>query len=292
MTDAEQDSAHNNAYILAFQCPDRLGVVARYSQVFLDCGAFITEVSNYSDQTTETFFLRCVFDDRDMSVSFEEFSSRIEELARELDMQYSLRPLDAVPRILLAVSKYDHCLNALLTKWKAGALPADIVGVVSNHEDCRGIVEWYELAYYHYPITPVTKPQQEAQILELMDELEVDLLVLARYMQILSDELCAQLQGRAINIHHSFLPGFKGANPYHQAYERGVKVIGATAHYVTGDLDEGPIIVQEVRSIDHQVSVEQMVHLGHDTEATALSQAVRLHCEQRVMLNGQRTVIL
>jgi len=289
MVDAEHE---NTSYILAFQCPDRLGVVARYSQALLDCGAFITEVSNYSDQETETFFLRCVFDDRDLTVSFEQVAARIQVLADELDMQYTLRPLSHLPQVLLAVSKYDHCLNTLLTKWRAGALPAEIVGVVSNHPDCQGIVEWYGLPYYHFPITPETKPQQEAQILELMGELEVDLLVLARYMQILSDDLCRQLEGRAINIHHSFLPGFKGAKPYHQAYERGVKVIGATAHYVTSDLDEGPIIVQEVRPIDHQVSVEQMVHLGHDTEATALSQAVRLHCDQRVMLNGQRTVIL
>jgi formyltetrahydrofolate deformylase len=289
MADAERE---NTSYILSFQCPDRLGVVARYSQVLLDCGAFITDVSNYSDQETETFFLRCVFDDRQLSVSFEEVTARIEALAAELDMQYTLRPVAQLPRVLLAVSKYDHCLNTLLTKWRAGALPMEIVGVVSNHPDCQGIVEWYGLPYHHLPVTPDTKPAQEAQILGLMDELEVDLLVLARYMQILSDDLCRKLEGRAINIHHSFLPGFKGARPYHQAYERGVKVIGATAHYVTSDLDEGPIIVQEVRPIDHQVSVEQMVHLGHDTEATALSQAVRLHCEQRVMLNGQRTVIL
>ncbi|MEP5765996.1 MAG: formyltetrahydrofolate deformylase [Halieaceae bacterium] len=286
------NNPQHKAYILAFQCPDQLGVVARYSSLLLECGAFITEVSNYSDPVTETFFLRCVFDDRSMSVDFPVFTQRFAELATEMNMQYSLREEDQKPRILLAVSKYDHCLSALLTKWKSGALPAQIVGVVSNHDDCRGLVEWYGLPYHHLPITPDTKPQQEAQILGLMDELQVDLLVLARYMQILSDDLCQQLQGRAINIHHSFLPGFKGARPYHQAYDRGVKVIGATAHYVTSDLDEGPIIVQEVKPIDHQVSVEQMVHLGHDTEAVALSQAVRLHCEQRVMLNGQRTVLL
>ncbi len=284
--------ADSQRYILSFQCPDQLGVVARYSALFLECGAFITEVSNYTDPVTERFFLRCVFDDRQMNVPLEEFRVRFDALAEVLNIQYQLRSADDFPRVMLAVSKYDHCLNALLTKWKAGALAADIVGVVSNHPDCRGISEWHGLPFYHLPITPDTKPAQEAQILGLMSELKVDLLVLARYMQILSDELCRELQGRAINIHHSFLPGFKGARPYHQAYERGVKVIGATAHYVTSDLDEGPIISQEVRPIDHQVSVEQMVHFGHDTEATALSQAVRLHCEQRVMLNGQRTVIL
>ncbi len=280
------------AYILSFQCPDRLGVVAHYSQLFLQAGAFITEISNYSDPVSGTFHLRCVFDDRAMTISYEAFSERFAELARGMSMQYRLRPADALPRVLLAVSRYDHCLVALLTKWRAGALPAEIVGVVSNHEDCRSQVEWYGLPYYHLPITPATKPQQEAQILDLIRAQRVDLLVLARYMQILSDDLCRELQGRAINIHHSFLPGFKGAKPYHQAYDRGVKVIGATAHYVTSDLDEGPIIAQEVKAIDHQVSVEQMIHLGHDTEATALSHAVRLHCEERVQLNGQRTVIL
>jgi formyltetrahydrofolate deformylase len=286
-----QNTPHNT-YVLAFQCPDQLGVVARYSTLLLDCGAFITEVSNYSDPVTERFFLRCVFDDRAMSVSFQDFSERFDGLADAMQMDYTLRRADELPRVLLAVSKYDHCLNALLTKWKSGALPANVVGVVSNHEDCRGIVEWYGLPYHHFPVNADTRPAQEARILGLMEESGAELLVLARYMQILSDDMCARLEGRAINIHHSFLPGFKGARPYHQAYERGVKVIGATAHYVTSDLDEGPIIVQEVRAIDHQVSVEQMVHYGHDTEAMALSHAVRLHCEQRVMLNGQRTVIL
>jgi formyltetrahydrofolate deformylase len=207
-------------------------------------------------------------------------------------MQYQLRPRDRLPRVLVAVSRYDHCLNALLNKWRSGALPAEVVGVVSNHPDCQSMVEWYGLPYFHFPITRDTRPAQEAQIRRVMEELEVDLLVLARYMQILSDDLCRSLAGRAINIHHSFLPGFKGARPYHQAYERGVKVIGATAHYVTSDLDEGPIIVQEVRPIDHEVTVEQMIHLGHDIEATALSQAVRLHCEERVQRSGNRTVIL
>jgi formyltetrahydrofolate deformylase len=280
------------SYILSFKCPDRLGVVAHYSTLLLECGAFITEVSNYTDPVTEMFFLRCVFDDRVMTVSMDEFRRRFEGLAQELHMDYRLRLMHDKPRVMLAVSKYEHCLSTLLTKWRSGALPAHIVGVVSNHQDCRDMVEWHGLPYYHLPVTGDTRSAQEAQILVGMEQQQAELLVLARYMQILSDDLCRELQGRAINIHHSFLPGFKGARPYHQAYERGVKVIGATAHYVTPDLDEGPIIAQEVRSIDHEISVEQMVHLGHDIEATALSQAVRLHCEQRVMLNGQRTVIL
>lgn len=280
------------SYVLSFQCPDQLGVVARYSSLFLEAGAFITEISNYSDPVSNTFHLRCVFDDRAMNMDFEAFAARFATLAADMQMRYQFRPVDQRPRLLLAVSRYDHCLNALLNKWHSGALPAEVVGVVSNHEDCRALTEWYHLPYYHLPVTPETKRDQEQRMLAVMDELQADTLILARYMQILSDELCGQLQGRAINIHHSFLPGFKGARPYHQAYERGVKVIGATAHYVTSDLDEGPIIAQEVRAIDHQVSVEQMIHLGHDIEATALSHAVRLHCEERVQLNGQRTIIL
>ncbi|QFU75571.1 formyltetrahydrofolate deformylase [Halioglobus maricola] len=289
MTKASDSS---RSYVLSFQCPDQIGVVARSTGLFYDVGAFITEVSNYSDPVSDTFHMRCVFDDRQMTVSLAEFRERFQVVADDFGMDYHLRASDELPRLLLAVSKYDHCLNVLLNKWKAGALPAQIVGVVSNHPDCQSMTEWYGLPYYHLPITPETKPEQEAQILAVMEALDVDLLVLARYMQILSNDLCNSLAGRAINIHHSFLPGFKGARPYHQAYERGVKVIGATAHYVTSDLDEGPIIVQEVRAIDHEVSIEHMVHLGHDIEATALSHAVRLHCEERVQLNGQRTVIL
>ncbi len=236
--------------------------------------------------------MRCVFDDRQMKVPLVEFKEQFDTLAQTFGMRYHLRGRGDKPRILIAVSRYDHCLHALLNKWSAGALPAEIVAVVSNHDDCRAITEWYQLPYYYLPVTKETKKEQEAQILTVMDELGVDLLVLARYMQILSDDLCDRLEGKAINIHHSFLPGFKGAKPYHQAYARGVKVIGATAHFVTADLDEGPIIVQEVRAIDHEISIEQMVHLGHDIEATALSQAVRLYCEERVQVNGQRTIIL
>uniref|UniRef100_UPI003F6BC90B formyltetrahydrofolate deformylase n=1 Tax=Congregibacter sp. TaxID=2744308 RepID=UPI003F6BC90B len=247
---------------------------------------------NYTDPISNTFFLRCVFDVSGMSCSLEQFEVRLRTVADELAMSYQLRCLTTLPKIVVAVSRYDHCLTALLTKQRAGALPANVVAVVSNHEDCRALSEWHGVPFHYLPVTPDSKPAQEAQILAVLRESQADLLVLARYMQILSDDLCAELSGQVINIHHSFLPGFKGAKPYHQAYDRGVKVIGATAHYVTADLDEGPIIAQEVRPIDHEISVEQMVHLGHDTEATALSQAVRLHCEQRVILNGQRTVIL
>jgi formyltetrahydrofolate deformylase len=280
------------SYILTFSCPDSIGVVARYANLFYECGINITEISNYTDPVSNTFFLRCVFDVSGMSCSLEQFEARLKPVVDDLRMDYTLRCATTLPKVVIAVSRYDHCLTALLTKQRAGALPAEIVAVVSNHEDCRALSEWHNIPFYYLPITRETKPAQEQELLGILENCDADLLVLARYMQILSDDLCAKLAGRAINIHHSFLPGFKGARPYHQAYDRGVKVIGATAHYVTADLDEGPIIAQEVRPIDHEISVEQMVHLGHDTEATALSQAVRLHCEQRVILNGQRTVIL
>ena len=279
-------------YILTWQCPDNSGVLAKVSQSLFSHGAFITETSQYSDPYSETFFSRIAFDDRNLTVSSSEFVAALDELAKPLAMQYQLRKRDDVPNILIAVSKDDHCLVSLLTKWKSGVLPINIVGVISNHQDCQSLTEWHNIPFYYLPVNAETKLAQEAQISDLMIELKVDLLVLARYMQILSDGLCQQLQGKAINIHHSFLPSFKGARPYHQAHARGVKVIGATAHYVTANLDEGPIISQEVKSINHTFTIEQMVHMGHDLEATALSHAVRIHAEQRVCINGDKTVIL
>ncbi len=279
-------------YILTWQCPDNSGVLAKVSQSLFSHGAFITETSQYSDPYTDTFFSRIAFDDRNFTVSSDEFVTALDELAKPLAMQYQLRQRDDVPNVLIAVSKDDHCLVSLLTKFKSGVLPINIVGVVSNHQTCQALSEWHNIPFYYLPVTAATKQQQEAQISQLMTNLNVDLLVLARYMQILSDNLCQQLQGKAINIHHSFLPSFKGAKPYHQAHARGVKVIGATAHYVTANLDEGPIIAQEVKPINHTFTIEQMVHMGHDLEATALSHAVRIHAEQRVCLNGDKTVIL
>jgi len=279
-------------YILTWQCPDNSGVLAKVSQSLFSHGAFITETSQYSDPYTETFFSRIAFDDRNLTVSSSEFFEALDELAKPLAMQYQLRKRDDVPNVLIAVSKDDHCLVSLLTKWRSGVLPINIVGIISNHQNCQALSEWHKVPFYHLPVNAETKQQQEAQITALMAELKVDLLVLARYMQILSDDLCQQLQGKAINIHHSFLPSFKGARPYHQAHARGVKVIGATAHYVTANLDEGPIIAQEVKPINHTFTIEQMVHMGHDLEATALSHAVRIHAEQRVCINGDKTVIL
>lgn len=281
-----------NHYILTWQCPDNTGVLAKVSQSLFEHGAFITETSQYSDPYSETFFSRIAFDDRNLTVSASEFVEALDELASPLHMDYKLSKKEAVPNVVIAVSKDDHCLVSLLTKWKSGALPINIVAIMSNHKDCQALADWHGVPFHHLPITADTKAEQEAEILALMQKTEADLLVLARYMQILSDDLCEQLAGRAINIHHSFLPSFKGARPYHQAHARGVKVIGATAHYVTANLDEGPIIAQEVKPINHTFTIERMVHMGHDLEATALSHAVRLHAEQRVCLNGDKTVIL
>mgnify|MGYP000554007007 FL=1 len=284
--------SETNHYILTWQCPDTSGVLAKVTQSLFEHHAFITETSQYSDPYTDTFFSRIAFDDRNFTASIEEFTEALDELAKPLNMEYKLRERDKFPNVVIAVSKDGHCLVSLLTKQKAGVLPVNIVAVISNHEDCRPLAEWHGINFYHLPITKETKPQQETQILEILKNTDADLLVLARYMQILSDDLCIKLKGKAINIHHSFLPSFKGAKPYHQAHKRGVKVIGATAHYVTADLDEGPIIVQEVKPINHTFTISQMVHLGHDLEATALSHAVKMHAEQRICLNGDKTVIL
>jgi formyltetrahydrofolate deformylase len=279
-------------YLFTFECPDRLGILAKVSNLLFEQGAFVSESFHYGDPQTQKFFARMVFNDGVLTTSLDDLRGKMSALATELEMNFTLRLADYRPKVLIAVSKYDHCLNLLLTKWRAGALAIDIVGVVSNHNDCRSLVEWYGIPFHHYPITPETKPQQEARILDLFATTGAELLVLARYMQILSDDLSRKLEGRAINIHHSFLPGFKGARPYHQAHERGVKVIGATAHFVTSDLDEGPIIAQEVKPIDHTYTAEDMVLVGHDSEAVALANAVRLFSGGRIFMNGQRTVVL
>ena len=214
------------------------------------------------------------------------------DIANEFDMAWQLHDYNVKPKVLLAVSQHGHCLNDLLYRWKEeDSFPAEIVGVVSNHEVFRSKVEWYGLPFYYLPITPDTKPQQEQQMLDVMATLNADLLVLARYMQILSDDMCKKVAGRAINIHHSFLPSFKGARPYHQARERGVKLSGATAHYVTSDLDEGPIIEQNVQRVNHAMSGAKMARIGKNVENLVLAKAVYMHCQHRIIIDGNRTVI-
>jgi formyltetrahydrofolate deformylase len=207
-------------------------------------------------------------------------------------MSWSLERADRRRRVLIMVSKFDHCLNDLLYRARTGDLPIDIVAVVSNHRDHEGIVDWHGIPFHHLPVTAANKPEAESALLDLVATYDAELVVLARYMQVLSDELCLRLGGRLINIHHSFLPSFKGAKPYHQAHARGVKLVGATAHYVTADLDEGPIIAQEVIEVDHRHRAEDLVAVGRDAEAAALQKAVRWHCEGRVLLHGNRTVVL
>lgn len=279
-------------YVLTTMCPDKTGLIATVTDFFNHLGAAIAEVAHHTDPTTLQSFLRIVFyDDKGALPTLDALRSEFSDLADTYAMQWSLTDEQHKMRVLIAVSKHGHCLNDLLHRWRTGTLPVDIVGVISNHEDMRSLVEWHDLPYHHLPVTNETKPQQEEKILQLMGGYKADLLVLARYMQILSPDLCEKLSGRAINIHHSFLPSFKGAKPYHQAYKRGVKIIGATAHFVTSDLDEGPIIDQGVQTVDHSWSAEEFVNTGRDIEAIVLARAVRWFAERRVLLNGTRTVV-
>ncbi len=278
--------------VLTLSCPDRHGIVADVTTFLAANNYNVEEASQFEDRQEKRFFMRTELSPvNQQAISFTQLRDQFAALAEKDSMDWQLRDLADKPKVVIAVSRWGHCLNALLHKWKEGTLPVEIAAVVSNHNDMRDLVEWYNVPYHHLPVTKETKPQQEAQILAVMDETKADFLVLARYMQILSNDLCEKLSGRAINIHHSFLPGFKGAKPYHQAYDRGVKLIGATAHFVTSDLDEGPIIEQEVERVSHANTPEQLVEIGHDIESVVLYRAVRWHAEQRVLLNGSRTVV-
>ncbi len=275
-------------HILSVTCRDTVGIIHAFSGALLDVGANVLEQEQFSDVETGLFFARTRFE---TEADVARVRSAVEAVAGRFDATIGLRPEREHRRALIAVSQYDHCLRDLLYRWQAGELPLDIAGIVSNHRTCQPIAERYGLAFDHLPITPATKPAQEERLLALVAEREVDVLVLARYMQILSDEACRRLPGRIINIHHSFLPGFAGARPYHQAHERGVKIIGATAHFVTRDLDEGPIIEQQVVRVGHVHGPEALAEIGRDVEQVVLSRAVRLFAEDRVFLNRQRTVV-
>ncbi len=282
----------SDSITLKFSCPDQSNISATVLSFFADNGYNILESSQHEDPFTDLFFMRTVFAPmKDATLSIEDLRIAFSPIADTYKMEWRVRENKVKPRILIAVTKGNHCITNLLNAWERGVLGVDIVGIISNHNHLRGLADWYKVPYYHLPITKETKPQQEAQILKCMADNDVELLVLARYMQILSDNLCQQLVGRAINIHHSFLPGFKGAKPYHQAFERGVKLIGATAHYVTADLDEGPIIEQAVERISHANLPEELVETGRDIEAVVLNRAVKWYSEDRVMLNGKRTVV-
>jgi formyltetrahydrofolate deformylase len=282
------------SYILKSSCADTVGIVAAVTGFLADRGALITEMSHFVDDEAQKSFIRVEFED-DASSSDERAemqASYRNTVARRFGMRFDFHPSGRKVKTLIAVSKQSHCINALLHQWWDGHLPIEISGIVSNHDDQRALAEWYELPFHHFPIEAGQKPRQEARILDLFQETGSELLVLARYMQILSPHACKILAGRAINIHHSFLPGFKGARPYHQAYHRGVKLIGATAHYVTTDLDEGPIVEQDVVRVDHTMKPRELERLGQDVESMVLNRAVRWHAQHRVFENGNRTIVL
>ncbi len=277
-----------DTFLLNLTCRDRPGIVATVSGALFDLGANILENHQFTDPASETFCMRTRF----------ELASPPEELRAELlsntaifEPSLHIRSESVWPRMLAMVSKHDHCLVDLLYRWRAKELPVVIPLVVSNHEDLRPLVEQFGIAFEHIPVTKETKPAAEAALLRLVEQHEIDFVVLARYMQVLSDDLCSALNGRAINIHHSFLPGFKGAKPYHQAKARGVKLIGATAHYVTAELDEGPIICQGVEPVTHAQTADDLVIVGKDIERVVLSKAVKAHAEGRVFRIEDRTVV-
>jgi formyltetrahydrofolate deformylase len=277
-------------FTLTLSCPQRPGIVHAVSSFLFSRNCDISEHQQFDETSSRAFFLRTTFLCADDGCDIAQLTAEFAAVAAEFEMTF--RFVDSGrPRVAVMVSKMGHCLNDLIFRWRAGILGGDLVAVVSNHEVLRPMAEAAGLPFVHIPVTPATKPQAEAQLLALVDEFDVDLVVLARYMQVLSDDTCQALHGRAINIHHSFLPGFKGAKPYHQAFDRGVKLVGATAHYVTPDLDEGPIIEQEVIRIDHSYDPARLATVGQDAEALALSRAVRWHCENRVLLHGHRTVV-
>jgi formyltetrahydrofolate deformylase len=278
-------------YILLMSCQDTVGIVAAVSGFLSQNKAFIAESSQYSDLDTNRFFMRIVFLPDAANVTLSTYREKFAEVGKRFSMDWSMHDASQKARLLVMVSKFDHCLNDLLYRYRTGALPVEIAGVVSNHPDLESVVRWHDIPFHHLPVSDNNRAAQEKQIMELVKDQNIDLVVLARYMQVLSTETCKALAGRAINIHHSFLPGFKGANPYEQAHKRGVKLIGATAHYVTPDLDEGPIIEQEVQRIDHTRTTDQLRAIGRDIENIVLARAVLYHIEHRVFINGRKTVV-
>ena len=279
-------------HTLLARCPDAPGISAAVTGFIAESGGFILDSQQYGDDTTGHFFLRIAFRSAgDATLDQHRLREEFAPIASQFQMRAAIFDAAERPRTLIAVSRFGHCLNDLLHRWRTGTLPIEITGVVSNHDDLRSLVEWHGLTFHHLPITLATKTVQERAFLEVIAATGTELVVLARYMQILSLEFSAALAGRCINIHHSFLPSFKGAKPYHQAHVRGVKIIGATAHYVTDDLDEGPIIEQDVERVDHGWSAAALVEAGQDIEARVLARAVRWHAERRVLVNGNKTVV-
>ncbi|WP_030898094.1 formyltetrahydrofolate deformylase [Streptomyces sp. NRRL F-5126] len=284
-------SAPREQYVLTLSCPDKQGIVHAVSSYLFMTGCNIEDSRQFGDRDTGLFFMRVHFSADDGAESVEKLRASFAAIGDAFRMDWEIHRADARTRIVLMVSRFGHCLNDLLFRASIGALPVDIAAVVSNHPDFRDLAGSYGVPFHHVPVTRDTKAEAEQRLLGIVRDEGVELVVLARYMQVISDDLCKQLNGRIINIHHSFLPSFKGAKPYHQAHARGVKLIGATAHYVTAELDEGPIIEQEVERVGHEVTPEQLVALGRDVECQALARAVKWHAEHRILLNGSRTVV-
>ncbi|MET4540805.1 formyltetrahydrofolate deformylase [Arthrobacter bambusae] len=278
----------STAFVVTLSCPDRPGIVHAVAGALLEAGCNIADSQQYGSPSTGNFFMRV---EASTSSSQDELAAALRPVAESFGMTWQINPVGEKVRTIILCSKDAHCLNDLLFQQRSGTLPIDVPAIVSNHRDLEPLAEFYGIPFHHIPVTPETKPQAEAELLKLIAEHDVELTVLARYMQVLSNDLCTELNGKAINIHHSFLPSFKGAKPYHQAHARGVKIIGATAHYVTADLDEGPIIEQEVIRVDHARTAAQFVQMGRDVEGRTLAQAVQWHAEHRVLLDGTRTVV-
>jgi formyltetrahydrofolate deformylase len=277
--------------VLLLSRPDQRGIVATVTALLFEHGANIEESQQFDDVRTDHFFMRIRFSVEIGGPDATRWRELFAPVGTAYDMDWSIRDAATPYRTLLMVSRFGHCLNDLLFRWRSGALNMHVPAVVSNHPDLEPLVRSYGIPFHHVPVTADTKPEAEASLREIVAAHDVDLVVLARYMQVLSDDLTRDLSGRVINIHHSFLPSFKGAKPYHQAFERGVKLVGATAHYVTADLDEGPILEQDVVRVDHRMAPEDLVRAGEEVESRVLARAVRWHCESRVLLNGDRTVV-
>jgi formyltetrahydrofolate deformylase len=279
------------AFILTLSCPDGVGIVARLARLMEEHGCFIASSRTFGDPQTGRFFARLVFNTPEDDAALAGVKAAMSRLGEDLSADWKIRPSTERMRTLLLVSKSDHCANTLLYAARRGELPIEVTGIVSNHDTLKANFAHWNLPWFHVPVTAATKPAAETRLAEIIEETGTELVVLARYMQVLSQDACRRLEGRVINIHHSFLPGFKGAQPYHQAHARGVKVIGATAHYVTADLDEGPIISQVTEAIDHSFTPEDMVESGRHIEGIALLRAVKAHAEHRVFQNSGKTVV-
>lgn len=279
------------SFILTASCPDRTGITGAVTGFIADEGGWITEASQHSDPMEQAFFMRIEILADSLPYDSLELVKRFSRTAERFGMRWKVTDTAKKSRIVILVSKADHCLNELLYRWRSQDFEFDVAAVVSNHDDLRHFVEWHGIPYHHVPVTKDRKTAAFARIRELYDELDADLMVLARYMQILPPDLCRALHGRILNIHHSFLPSFVGAKPYHQAFRRGVKLVGATCHYVTEDLDAGPIIEQDVVRVDHTHAVRDMVRLGRDIEKLVLARGVRLHVQDRVLLHQHKTIV-